>query len=112
MVARWSAVVTGSAPTISVSNSYDGFINNKYQWTLTITNTSSSAATSYSWGIQFSNSNGGTVNASTTGSGGSIPAGGSVTVTRNDATNTWARWVDVVASNGYGSSSTLSTGWA
>jgi uncharacterized repeat protein (TIGR02543 family) len=112
MYARWTAVATGSAPTITVSNSYDGFIGGKYQWTLTINNTSSTAATSYSWGVQFSTSNGGTVNASSTGTGGSIPAGGSVTVTRNDATNTWARWVNIVASNAYGSSSTLSTGWA
>lgn len=112
MVARWTAVVSGTAPTISVSNSYDGRINNLYQWTLTINNTSSTAATSYSWGVQFSATNGGTVIASATGSGGSIPAGGSVTVTRNHATASWARWVSVVASNGYGSSSTLSTGWA
>jgi len=113
MVARWTAVVVaGSAPTISVSNTYDGSIGGKYQWTLTITNTSSTAATSYSWGIQFSNTSGGTVNASTSGSGGSIPAGGSVTVTRNDATNSWARWVNVSASNSYGSSGTTSTGWA
>lgn len=112
MYARWTAVATGSAPTITVSNTYDGLIGGKYQWTLTINNTSSTAATSYSWGVQFSNSSGGTVNASTTGTGGTIPAGGSVTVTRNDATNNWARWVNVVASNAYGSSSTLSTGWA
>ena len=113
MYARWSAVVVaGTAPTLSVSNTYDGSINGKYQWTLTITNTSSTAATSYAWGVQFSNSSGGTVNASTSGSGGSIPAGGSVTVTRNDATNSWARWVNISASNSYGTSATTSTGWA
>lgn len=112
MYARWTAVVSGSAPTISVSNNYDGQIAGKYQWTLTITNTSSTAATSYAWGVQFSNSNGGTVNASTSGTGGSIPAGGSVTVTRNDATNSWARWVNITASNSYGTSSTAATGWA
>lgn len=112
MVARWTAVVTGTAPTISVSNSYDGLIGGKYQWTLTITNTSSTAATSYSWGVQFSASSGGTVISSVTGTGGSIPAGGSVTVTRNHATATWARWVSVDASNAYGTSSAASTGWA
>lgn len=112
MYARWAAVVSGSAPTISVSNNYDGSIGGKYQWTLTITNTSSTAATSYAWGVQFSNASGGTVNASTSGSGGSIPAGGSVTVTRNDATNSWARWVNITASNSYGTSSTATTGWA
>lgn len=115
-----SPIATGSgtfttvvvAPTISASNSYDGRINNKYQWTLTITNTSSSAATSFSWGVQFSNSSGGSVTASTSGSGGSIPAGGSVTITRNDATATWARWVNISASNSAGSSSTTSTAWS
>ena len=113
MYARWTQnVVAGTAPTISVSNTYDGVINGNYQWTLTITNTSSTAATSYAWGVQFSNASGGTVNASATGSGGSIPAGGSVTVTRNNATNSWARWVSISASNGYGTSSTTSTGWA
>jgi uncharacterized repeat protein (TIGR02543 family) len=112
MYARWTAVVSGSAPTLSVSNTYDGSIGGKYQWTLTITNTSSTAATSYAWGVQFSNSSGGTVNASTSGTGGSIPAGGSVTVTRNDATNSWARWVNITASNAYGTSSTATTGWA
>lgn len=112
MTARWSSnTPSGSAPTITVSNTYDGSIGGKYQWTLTINNTGS-AATSYSWGVQFSNSNGGTVNASTTGSGGSIAAGGSVTVTRNDATNNWARWVNVTASNGYGTSTVATTGWA
>ena len=99
-------------PSLSVSNSYDGLIGGKYQWTLTITNNSSSAATSYSWGVQFSKSNGGTVTASTSGSGGSIPAGGSVTVTRNDSTATWARWVNISASNSAGTSTTVSTGWA
>lgn len=112
MYARWTAVVSGSAPTISVSNHYDGQIAGKYQWTLTITNTSSTAATAYAWGIQFSNASGGTVTASTSGTGGSIPAGGSVTVTRNDATNSWARWVNITASNSYGTSSTAATGWA
>lgn len=112
MYARWTAVVSGTAPTISVSNTYDGLIGGKYQWTLTITNTSSTAATSYSWGVQFSASNGGTVISSTTGTGGSIPAGGSVTVTRNHATATWARWVSVDASNAYGTSTAASTGWA
>ena len=112
MYARWTAVVSGSAPTISVSNSYDGLIGGKYQWTLTITNTSSTAATAYSWGVQFSASNGGAVISSTTGTGGSIPAGGSVTVTRNHATATWARWVSVDASNAYGTSTAASTGWA
>jgi uncharacterized repeat protein (TIGR02543 family) len=112
MYARWTQNATGTAPTISVSNTYDGVIGGNYQWTLTITNTSSTAATSYAWGIQFSNSNGGTVNASATGTGGSIPAGGSVTVTRNNATNSWARWVSISASNSYGTSATTSTGWA
>ena len=112
MYARWTAVVSGTAPTISVSNNYDGLIGGKYQWTLTITNTSSTAATSYSWGVQFSASNGGTVVSSATGTGGSIPAGGSVTVTRNHATATWARWVSIDATNAYGTSATASTGWA
>jgi hypothetical protein len=111
-----SATFTGApvvvAPTISVSNNYDGYIGGKYQWTLTITNTSSSAATSYNWGVQFSASNGGTVVSSATGSGGSIPAGGSVTVTRNHATATWARWVSITASNSAGTSSTAATGWS
>ena len=103
---------TWTPPTISVSNSYDGLIGGKYQWTLTITTPSSTAATAYSWGVQFSASNGGAVISSTTGSGGSIPAGGSVTVTRNHATATWARWVSVDASNAYGTSTAASTGWA
>lgn len=112
MYARWTAVATGSAPSITVSNTYDGFIGGAYQWTLTINNTSSTAATGYSWGVQFSSTSGGAVGASAVGSGGSIPANGSVTVTRNNSTYTWARWVNVVASNGYGSSTTETTGWA
>lgn len=103
---------TGTAPapdpTISVTNEY--LSGSPNTWRLTISN-SGGAASSYSWGLQFSNSNGGSVLASTTGSGGSIPAGGSVTVTRNSSTYSWARWVSVTTSptptNG-----SQSTGWA
>jgi len=105
----FTTVAVSSPPNISVTNTYNGGSPNS--WTLTISN-SGGAATSYSWGLQFSNSNGGSVLASTTGSGGTIAAGGSVQVTRNSSTYSWARWVSVTASNGDGSSGPLSTGWA
>jgi hypothetical protein len=105
----FTTAATSSPPNISVTNTYNGGSPNS--WTLTISN-SGGAATSYSWGLQFSNSNGGSVLASTTGSGGTIAAGGSVQVTRNSSTYSWARWVSVTASNGDGSSGPLSTGWA
>lgn len=100
-----------SAPQITASNRYVGGSPNT--WELSITN-SGGAATSFSWGIQFSNSDGGSVLASTTGSGGSIPAGGTVTVTRNSNTYSWARWVNIVATNGTGDSNTVAVatnGW-
>ena len=112
--ATQSATVTftGSAPapdpTISVTNTYNGGSPNS--WTLTISN-SGGAATSYSWGLQFSNSNGGSVLASTTGSGGTIAAGGSVQVTRNSSTYSWARWVSITTSP-TATNGTQSTGWA
>jgi hypothetical protein len=105
----FTTVPQSSPPNISVTNTYNGGSPNS--WTLTISN-SGGAATSYSWGLQFSNSNGGTVLSSTTGSGGSIAAGGSVTVTRNSSQYSWARWVSVTASNGDGSSGPFATGWA
>ena len=98
-----------AAPSISVTNTYNGGSPNS--WTLTISN-SGGAAASYSWGLQFSNSNGGSVLASTTGSGGTIAAGGSVQVTRNSSTYSWARWVSVTATNASGSDGPFSTGWA
>jgi hypothetical protein len=108
--ANWT--FTGSAPapdpTISVTNTYNGGSPNS--WTLTISN-SGGAATSYSWGLQFSNSNGGSVLASTTGSGGTIAAGGSVQVTRNSSTYSWARWVSITTSP-TATNGTQSTGWA
>jgi hypothetical protein len=100
-----------SAPQITASNRYAGGSPNT--WELTINNTGG-AATSYTWGLQFSNSDGGSVLASTTGSGGSIPANGSVTVTRNSNTYTWARWVNIVATNSTGDSNTVTVatnGW-
>jgi hypothetical protein len=102
---------TGTAPapnpTITATNRYVGGSPNT--WELTISN-SGGAATSYSWGLQFSNANGGTVLASTTGSGGTIAAGGSVTVTRNSSTYTWARWVSITTSP-TATNGTQSTSW-
>jgi hypothetical protein len=100
-----------SAPQITASNNYNGGSPNS--WTLTVNN-SGGAATSFNWGIQFSNSDGGSVLASTTGSGGSIPANGSATVTRNSSTYSWARWVNITATGAGGSSNTISVadnGW-
>jgi hypothetical protein len=95
-------------PTISVTNEY--LSGSPNTWRLTISN-SGGAASSYSWGLQFSNSNGGSVLASTTGSGGTIAAGGSVTVTRNSSTYSWARWVSITTSP-TATNGTQSTGWA
>jgi hypothetical protein len=94
-------------PSISVSNRYTGGSPNA--WELTINN--SGGAASVSWGIQFSNSNGGSVLASTTGST-SVGANSSTTVNRNSSTYSWARWVSVTATNSDGSSGPLSTDWA
>jgi hypothetical protein len=100
-----------SAPSITASNNYNGGSPNS--WTLTVNN-SGGAATSFNWGLQFSNSDGGSVLASTTGSGGSIAAGGSATVTRNSSTYSWARWVNITATGAGGSSNTIdvaTNGW-
>jgi hypothetical protein len=100
-----------SAPSITASNNYNGGSPNS--WTLTVYNTGG-AATSFNWGLQFSNSDGGSVLASTTGSGGSIPANGSATVTRNSSTYSWARWVNISATGAGGSSNTIAVadnGW-
>lgn len=105
----FTTVPQSSPPNISVTNDY--LSGSPNTWRLTINN-SGGAATSYSWGLQFSNSNGGSVLSSTTGSGGNIAAGGSVTVTRNSSTYSWARWVAVTATNGDGSSGPFATGWA
>jgi hypothetical protein len=104
-----SAPPPPSNPNISVSNAYSS-PGGTSTWTLTISN-SGGAASSYSWGIQFSNASGGTVLASATGSGGTIPAGGTVTVVRNSSTYSWARWVSIVT-NPASDSGTQSTGWA
>jgi hypothetical protein len=100
-----------SAPSITASNNYNGGSPNS--WTLTVNN-SGGAATSFNWGLQFSNSDGGSVLASTTGTGGSIPAGGSATVTRNSSQYSWARWVNITATGPGGSSNTVDVadkGW-
>jgi hypothetical protein len=101
--------VTITKPTISASNSYSG----TRQWTLSITHTGGSVPTSFDWGIQFSNSNGGTVLSSATGSGTwTAGSGGTQTVTRNSATYTWARWTGVTATNSAGTSTSQTTSWA
>jgi len=78
-----------------------------------MTHTGGSVPTSFDWGIQFSNSNGGTVLASSTGSGTwTAGSGGTQTVTRNSSTYSWARWVSVTATNSGGTSTAQSTAWA
>jgi hypothetical protein len=104
--------VTITKPTISVSNSYAS-VSGTATWTLSMTHTGGSVPTSYDWGIQFSNSSGGTVLASSTGSGTwTAGSGGTQTVTRNSSTYSWARWVSVTASNSAGTSTAQSTSWA
>jgi len=104
--------VTTTKPTISVSNSYAS-VSGTSTWTLSMTHTGGSVPTSYDWGIQFSNSSGGTVLASSTGSGTwTAGSGGTQTVTRNSSTYSWARWVSVTASNSAGTSTAQSTSWA
>jgi len=104
--------VTVTKPTISVSNSYAS-VSGTSTWTLSMTHTGGSVPTSYDWGIQFSNSNGGSVLASSTGSGTwTAGSGGTQTVTRNSSTYSWARWVSVTASNSAGTSTAQSTSWA
>lgn len=115
----WSSVTSATTdsaptvtkPTITASNSFSspGGVST---WTLTITWTGGSRPTSYDWGIQFSNSNGGTVLASTTGNGTWGASASSVTVTRNSSTYSWARWVSVTATNSGGTSTAQSTAWA
>jgi len=95
-------------PTISVSNSWSNPGVNT--WTLSMTHTGGGVPTSFNWGIQFSNSNGGSVLASTTGNGTwTAGSGGTQTVTRNSSTYTYARWVSVTASNASGTSSPAGT---
>lgn len=106
------ATVTTTKPTISVSNSFAS-VSGVSTWTLSMTHTGGSVPTSFDWGIQFSNSNGGTVLASTTGSGTwTAGSGGTQTVTRNSSTYSWARWVSVTATNSAGTSTAQATSWA
>jgi hypothetical protein len=101
--------VTITKPTISVSNTY----TTTKTWRLDITHTGGSVPTTFDWGIQFSTSNGGTVGASATGSGSwTAGSGGTMSVTRNSATYTWARWTGVTASNSAGTSTSMTTAWA
>lgn len=104
--------VTTTKPTISVSNSFAS-VSGVSTWTLSMTHTGGSVPTSFDWGIQFANSNGGTVLASSTGSGTwTAGSGGTQTVVRNSSTYSWARWVSVTASNSAGTSTAQSTSWA
>jgi hypothetical protein len=104
--------VSTTTPTISVSNSYAS-VSGVATWTLSMTHTGGSTPTSFNWGIQFSNSSGGTVLSSTTGSGTwTAGNGGTQTVTRNSSSYSWARWVSVTASNSAGTSSAQATSWA
>ena len=109
--ARQSATVTFTAtasdPTISVSNRYVGGSPNT--WELTVNNTG--GAGTFTWGLQFSNSNGGTVLSSTTGGPVNLPANGSATVTRNSNTYSWARWVNITTSPAATNGSNKSTSW-
>jgi hypothetical protein len=102
---------TGTAPdpnpTITVSNRYVGGSPNT--WELTVNNTG--GAGTFTWGLQFSNSNGGSVLASTTGGPVNLPANGSATVTRNSSTYTWARWVNITTSPAATNGSNKSTSW-
>lgn len=101
--------VTITKPTISVSNTYTA----TRTWRLDITHTGGSVPTSFDWGVQFSTSNGGTVGASATGNGSwTAGSGGTMSVTRNSATYTWARWTGVTASNSAGTSTSMTTAWA
>jgi len=103
-----SAPVT-TTPTISASNSWAS-VSGVNTWTLSMTHTGGSVPTTFNWGIQFANSNGGTVLSSTTGSGNwSAGSGGTQTVVRNSSTYSYARWVSVTASNSAGTSSPAET---
>lgn len=97
-------------PTISVSNAYSS--SGTPTWTLSMTHTGGNVPQSFNWGIQFSNSSGGTVLASTTGSGTwTAGSGGTQTVVRNSSTYSWARWVNVTATNSGGTSTGQNTTW-
>jgi hypothetical protein len=111
-VSTTDSAPTVTKPTISVSNAYSS-PSGTSTWTLSMTHTGGSVPTSFDWGIQFSNSNGGTVLASSTGSGTwTAGSGGTQTVTRNSSTYSWARWVSVTATNSGGTSTAQSTAWA
>jgi len=102
--------VVAIRPTISVSNSWSNPGVNT--WTLSMTHTGGGVPTTFNWGIQFSNSNGGTVLSSTTGSGNwTAGSGGTQTVTRNSSQYSYARWVSVTASNASGTSTSQATTW-
>jgi hypothetical protein len=96
-----------SNPTITVSNRYVGGSPNT--WELTVNNTG--GAGTFTWGLQFSNSNGGTVLSSTTGGPVNLPANGSATVTRNSNSYSWARWVNITTSPAATNGSNKSTSW-
>ena len=103
--------VVAIKPTITATNSWAS-VSGVNTWTLSMTHTGGGVPTTFNWGIQFSNSNGGTVGASTTGSGNwTAGSGGTQTVTRNSSTYSYARWVSVTASNASGTSTAQSTTW-
>jgi hypothetical protein len=109
--ATTASAPVATRPTITATNSWSNPGTNT--WTLSMTHTGGGVPTTFNWGIQFSNSNGGTVLSSTTGSGNwTAGSGGTQTVTRNSSQYSYARWVSVTATNASGTSSpAIATTW-
>ena len=109
--ATTASAPVATKPTITATNSWAS-VGGVDTWTLSMTHTGGGVPTTFNWGIQFSTSNGGSVGASTTGSGNwTAGSGGTQTVTRNSSTFSYARWVSVTASNASGTSTAQSTTW-
>jgi hypothetical protein len=108
--ATTASAPVATRPTITATNSWSNPGVNT--WTLSMTHTGGGVPTTFNWGIQFSNSNGGTVLSSTTGSGNwTAGSGGTQTVTRNSSAYSYARWVSVTATNASGTSTAIATTW-
>ena len=110
--ATTASAPVAAKPTITATNSWAS-VGGVDTWTLSMTHTGGGVPATFNWGIQFSsNSNGSPVGASTTGSGNwTAGSGGTQTVTRNSSTYSYARWVNVTATNTTGTSTGLSTTW-
>ncbi len=105
MYARWQVVSSGTAPSTptGLSNSYASGPS----WTGSWSASSGTATITYYWTLYQSQSNGGAITATASGS----TTGTSFTRSMSSANGLWA-YFTVYASNSYGTSGTATSSWA